>query len=279
MLRGFYTAASGMLTQQRRTELLTNNMSNANTTGYKADQTSVRSFPEMLISNIGGKTIPTENKFSMSQLSQVGGLSTGVYVQEANPLFTQGTLEETQLNTDISLADENLPIIEETGRQGSVFFTVQDGEGDVRYTRNGNFTLDGKGYLTTPAGHYVLNENNERIQLDSDRFTVTENGVILEGNVQTARLGIGYSDDPSSQLMKDGEGLYKAVNDGDLPNAYAAADIGFSTKQGFLEGSNVDQSRTMTEMMSAYRSFEASQKVLQAYDKSLDKAVNEVGRL
>ncbi|MFY0783748.1 flagellar hook-basal body protein [Peribacillus simplex] len=279
MLRGFYTAASGMLTQQRRTELLTNNMSNANTTGYKADQTSVRSFPEMLISNIGGKTIPTENKFSMSQLSQVGGLSTGVYVQEANPLFTQGTLEETQLITDISLADENLPIIEETGRQGSVFFTVQDGEGDVRYTRNGNFTLDGQGYLTTPAGHYVLNENNERIQLDSDRFTVTENGVILEGNVQTARMGIGYSDDPSSQLMKDGEGLYKAVNDGDLPNAYAAADIGFSTKQGFLEGSNVDQSRTMTEMMSAYRSFEASQKVLQAYDKSLDKAVNEVGRL
>ncbi|WP_375090731.1 flagellar hook-basal body protein [Peribacillus sp. RS7] len=279
MLRGFYTAASGMLTQQRRTELLTNNMSNANTTGYKADQTSVRSFPEMLISNIGGKTIPTENKFSMSQLSQVGGLSTGVYVQEANPLFTQGTLEETQLNTDISLADENLPINEETGRQGSVFFTVQDGEGDVRYTRNGNFTLDGQGYLTTPAGHYVLNENNERIQLDSDRFTVTENGVILEGNVQTARMGIGYSDDPSSQLMKDGEGLYKAVNDGKLPNAYAAADIGFSTKQGFLEGSNVDQSRTMTEMMSAYRSFEASQKVLQAYDKSLDKAVNEVGRL
>lgn len=279
MLRGFYTAASGMLTQQRLTELLTNNMSNANTTGYKADQTSVRSFPEMLISNIGGKTNPTENKFSMSQLSQVGGLSTGVYVQEANPLFTQGTLEETQLNTDISLADENLPIIEETGRQGSVFFTVQDGEGDVRYTRNGNFTLDGQGYLTTPAGHYVLNEKNERIQLDSDRFTVTENGVILEGNVQTARMGIGYSDDPSSQLMKDGEGLYKAVNDGDLPNAYAAADIGFSTKQGFLEGSNVDQSRTMTEMMSAYRSFEASQKVLQAYDKSLDKAVNEVGRL
>ncbi|WP_347877894.1 flagellar basal body protein [Peribacillus frigoritolerans] len=54
MLRGFYTAASGMLAQQRRTELLTNNMSNSNTTGYKADQLSVRSFPEMLISSMGG---------------------------------------------------------------------------------------------------------------------------------------------------------------------------------------------------------------------------------
>ncbi|TKH08555.1 flagellar hook-basal body protein [Peribacillus simplex] len=279
MLRGFYTAASGMLTQQRRTELLTNNMSNVNTTGYKADQMSVRSFPEMLISNIGGKTVPTENKLSMTNLPQVGGLSTGVYVQEANPLFTQGALEETQLNTDISLVDGNLPINEETGRQGSVFFTVQDGDGAIRYTRNGSFTLDGQGYLTTASGHYVLNENNEKIKLDSDQFTVAENGVILEGNVQTARMGIGYSDDPSLQLMKDGEGLYKSVNDGDLPSAYAAADVGFSTKQGFLEGSNVDQSRTMTEMMSAYRSFEANQKVLQAYDKSLDKAVNEVGRL
>lgn len=279
MLRGFYTAASGMLTQQRRTELLTNNMSNANTTGYKADQMSVRSFPEMLLSNIGGKTVPTENKLTMTNLSQVGGLSTGVYVQEANPLFTQGTLEETQLNTDISLVDENMPINEETGRQGSVFFTVQDGDGAIRYTRNGSFTLDGQGYLTTPSGHYVLNENNEKIKLDSDQFTVAENGVILDGNVQTALIGIGYSDDPSLQLMKDGEGLYKAVNDGGLPSAYAAADVGFSTKQGFLEGSNVDQSRTMTEMMSAYRSFETNQKVLQAYDKSLDKAVNEVGRL
>ncbi|MCM3672537.1 hypothetical protein M3699_01275 [Peribacillus simplex] len=119
----------------------------------------------------------------MSNLSQVGGLSTGVYVQDANPL-----LEETQLNTDISLVDENLPINEETGRQGSVFFTVQDGDGAIRYTRNGSFTLDGQGYLTTSSGHYVLNENNERIKLDSDQFTVAENGVILEGNVQTARI-------------------------------------------------------------------------------------------
>ncbi|WP_285767905.1 flagellar hook-basal body protein [Peribacillus sp. SI8-4] len=278
MLRGFYTAASGMIAQQRRTELLTNNMSNANTTGYKADQTSVRSFSEMLISNMGGKTIPTENKLGIPEISKVGGLSTGVYVQEANPSFTQGTLEETGLNTDLALADESLPANDD-GRRGSVLFTVQDGDGGLRYTRNGSFTLDGQGYLTTPSGLYVLSDKNERIKLESDRFTVTGDGAILEGNVQTARLGIGYSNDPSSQLMKDGEGLYKAVNDEGLPSAYAAAGGGFSAKQGFLEGSNVDQSRTMTEMMSAYRSFESSQKVLQAYDKSLDKAVNEVGRI
>ena len=278
MLRGFYTAASGMLTQQRRTEMLTNNISNANTTGFKADQTSVRSFPEMLLGNLQRNAMPTENNLSVPKLSQVGSLSTGVYVQEASPLFTQGTLEETELSTDIALADENLPINEETGRAGSVLYTVQDKDGQMRYTRDGSFTLDGQGYLTNSKGYYVLDENNERIQLENDRFTVTEKGMILEGNNQAARLGIGYADDPTKQLVKDGEGLYRAV-DNELPNAYAAEGLTFSTKQGFLEGSNVDQSRTMTEMMSAYRSFEANQKVLQAYDKSLDKAVNEVGKL
>lgn len=278
MLRGFYTAASGMLTQQRRTEMLTNNISNANTTGFKADQTSVRSFPEMLLGNMQRNAMPTENNLSVPKLSQVGSLSTGVYVQEASPLFTQGTFEETELSTDIALADENLPINEETGRAGSVLFTVQDKDGQMRYTRDGSFTLDGQGYLTNSKGYYVLDENNERIQLENDRFTVTEKGMILEGNDQVARLGIGYADDPTKQLVKDGEGLYRAV-DNELPNAYAADGLSFSTKQGFLEGSNVDQSRTMTEMMSAYRSFEANQKVLQAYDKSLDKAVNEVGKL
>ncbi|MGE7660231.1 flagellar hook-basal body protein [Peribacillus sp. NPDC097264] len=278
MLRGFYTAASGMLTQQRRTEMLTNNISNANTTGFKADQTSVRSFPEMLLGNMQRNAIPTENNLSVPKLSQVGSLSTGVYVQEASPLFTQGTLEETELSTDIALADENLPINEETGKAGSVLYTVQDKDGQMRYTRDGSFTLDGQGYLTNSKGYYVLDENHERIQLENDRFTVTEKGMIFEGNNQAARLGIGYADDPTKQLVKDGEGLYRAV-DNELPNAYAAEGLTFSTKQGFLEGSNVDQSRTMTEMMSAYRSFEANQKVLQAYDKSLDKAVNEVGKL
>ena len=62
MFKGFYTAASGMIAQQRRTEMLTNNMANANTPGYKADQSSVRSFPEMLLSRLDYETIPVDEK-------------------------------------------------------------------------------------------------------------------------------------------------------------------------------------------------------------------------
>lgn len=77
MFRGFYTAASGMLAQQRRTEVLTNNMANANTPGFKADQTSLRSFPEMLLKRMGQQTVPTENGLNFPFNNEVGRLTTG----------------------------------------------------------------------------------------------------------------------------------------------------------------------------------------------------------
>lgn len=277
MLKGFYTAASGMIAQQRRTEMLTNNMSNANTPGYKADQSSVRSFPKMLLSRANYATIPVEKQLQWGSLTPIGGLSTGVYVQETNPLFSQGDIKQTDIKTDIALVNGNLPINRQTGLPGSVFFTVQNDNGQVRYTRNGNFTLDGQGFLTTPNGNYVLDVNNQRIQLESDQFVVSDNGTILQNNAEVARLGIAYSNDPSGQMVKEGNGLFRAQ--GRLANAYNQNNVGFTLKQGYIEGSNVDEGQTMTEMLATYRSFEANQKVLQAYDQSMNKAVNDVGKI
>jgi flagellar basal-body rod protein FlgF len=124
---------------------------------------------------------------------------------------------------------------------------------------------------------YVLDQQGNRIQLRSDQFSVNEDGVIMEGTEETARLGIGYAQDPMS-MVKEGDGLFRSEA-GALANAYNTNGIQFKMQQGFLEQSNVDASQTMTEMMTAYRSFEANQKVLQAYDTSLQKTVNEVGRI
>ena len=88
---------------------------------------------------------------------------------------------------------------------------------------------------------------------------------------------MAYSDNPSAQLIKEGDGLFRA--EAGLANAYNENNISFALKQGYLEGSNVDEGQTMTEMLATYRSFEANQKVLQAYDQSMGKAVNEVGKL
>ena len=105
MLRGFYTAASGMLTQQRKTEMLANNMANVNTPGFKSDQSAIRAFPEMLLQRMEpgrGVSAPVSRT--------IGSLNTGVYMQEAILEFRQGDLKETELNTDIALLDVNLPI-------------------------------------------------------------------------------------------------------------------------------------------------------------------------
>lgn len=275
MFRGFYTVASGMIAQQRKTEILTNNMANANTPGFKAEQSSIRSFPEMLMSNTNSTYIPSEHGFSLNGRSEVGAISTGVYLQETLPSFIQGQLQETQLPTDVALINGRLPIDEETGISSAVFFTLENESGTELYTKNGNFALDAAGFLVNPSGFYVLDSGGERIQLQNDDFEVTNNGMVLENNDVVATLGISFAERPDT-LMKVENGLF-ATEDGE--NLEAAAGATYSMQQGFLEGSNVDTAKTMTDMLTAYRAFEANQKVLQAYDRSMEKTVNEVGRV
>ncbi|RTR32963.1 flagellar hook-basal body protein [Robertmurraya yapensis] len=277
MFKGFYTVASGMLAQQRKTEMLTNNMANANTPGFKAEQSSMRAFPEMLLKSYETKQIPTEKGMSLTSGQIVGSINTGVYMQEAMPNFIQGALQDTGQKTDLALIDSLMPTNED-GIKGTVFFTVQNAAGDTRYTRNGDFTLDGQGYLTTGSGYYVLDREGDRIQLSSDQFAVDGNGYLQGAAGENANLGIAFSANPY-QMVKEGNGLYRTADGVELGDARAAAGVDFNLQQGFLEGSNVDTGRTMTDMLTAYRAFEANQKVLQAYDKSMEKAANEVGRI
>ncbi|MFO1444327.1 flagellar hook-basal body protein [Bacillus sp. Bva_UNVM-123] len=272
MFRGFYTVASGMLAQQRRTEMLTNNMSNVNTPGFKADQTSLRAFPEMLLQRFDKQKIPTEKGLNLPFNKQIGSLSKGVYMQEAMPFFKQGDIKETGLDTDVALIDIALP------ENAYFFYTIEGTNGNTQYTRNGNFSLDWKGFLTTASGLYVLSDTGNRIQLSSDQFTIDENGVVVGEGGETARIGIGFSENANS-LIKLGDGLYRTEDGNALANAYNVENALFKLQQGHIERSNVDAGRTMTEMLSAYRAFEANQKVLQAYDRSMDKAANEIGRI
>lgn len=272
MLRGFYTAASGMIAQQRRQEIVSNNIANVNTPGYKADQATLRSFPEMLIHLIEDKKSPTMNEFKLRKKAPIGSMHTGVYTQESIPNFTQGMLRETGMFTDVALIDRTHP-----DENGQVFFTVRNADGDIRYTRNGNFTVDADGYLTTNEGFYVLDENGNEIQTDGLEFVITDEGYVQTA-VGEARLGIAYIADAHELVKEENDLLSPEQGDVALENAYAS-DADFTLRQGFLEGSNVDAGRSMTDMMQAYRNFEMNQRVLKAYDESMDKAVNQIGRL
>jgi flagellar basal-body rod protein FlgF len=277
LLRGFYTAASGMMAQQRRIEMLTNNIANANTPGYKSDQAALRAFPELLLSRLDKATVPTKTPRSFPLQPTIGSINTGVYMQELIPNFRQGDIKETGQPTDIALINGTLPVDAETGKEGTLFFVVQNENGDIRYTRNGNFTLNPQGFLTTNDGWYVLDENGQRIELPSTDFTVNADGTIVANNNRIARINIAFAANPNT-LVKEGNGLFRSKN-GVLPSALGNPNITYTLKQGFLERANVDLNRAMTEMLSAYRAFEANQKIVQAYDRSMDKAVNEIGRL
>ncbi|KOS60788.1 flagellar hook-basal body protein [Lysinibacillus agricola] len=277
MFKGFYTVATGMIAQQRRTELLTNNLSNANTPGFKADQSTIRSFPDMLMSSVGKTNASAKEQAGSQYMSQVGALNTGIYMQETLPNYIQGQIYSTDFTTDMALIDGNLPQNED-GTAGSIFFRLAHPDGGEAYTRNGNFTLDGQGYLVNPEGLYVLSDRGQRIQLQNDDFRLDENGAIYVNNQQVARVGVSFATNPN-MLRKQDNGLIRTENGENLPTAYGANGVSFTLRQNYLEGSNVDSSRTMTDLMTAYRAFEANQKVLQAYDRSMEKAVNEIGKV
>ncbi len=278
MFRGFYTVGSGMIAQQRRTELLTNNLSNAKTPGFKEDQSTIRSFPDMLMSRLDRTNIPTENGFQMKTLSKIGDVGTGVYMQETLPNFAPGSLLQTNNPTDIALHTSYMEADPETGQQGALLFRLENENGEEIYTRNGNFAIDPDGYLTSASGEYVLDSDGQRIYIVDTDFEVSEDGYfITTGGTQLMKLGVAYVND-TNRLVKAGNGLFTDP-DGIAQNADTVnLDITYNIQQGFLENSNVDMGETMTDLMTAYRVFEANSKVLQAYDRSMEKAV-ELGRV
>lgn len=278
MFRGLYTATSGMLANNRKQQILTNNLANANTPGYKQDLSVSRSFPEQLI-----KVMNVENVQQPKQ-QEIGSLNTGVYVQEGIPLFLQGGLKETGNYTDVALIDEVLPVNPETQQKGSLLFAVALDNGEIRYTRNGQLHVGTDGLLKTSDGSNVLDSNLQTIPIQSEDFTIEENGqIILNNGTSNQQLWIGYTENPE-QFVKEGNSLMRwegnaAAAPQFVENVALLNNTASFVKQGFIEQSNVDLTQTMTDMISTYRSFESNQKVIQAYDRSMDKSVNEIGRV
>jgi flagellar basal-body rod protein FlgF len=200
MDRGLYIAASGMLAEQIRQDQIANDLANASTPGYKADRTSQRSFNDLLLANSAtGQT--------------VGPQSTAVQVDRIVTDFTGRPLRETGEALDFGIS-------------GDGFFAVQTEQG-VRYTRNGQFTLDTQGRLVTASGAPVLGPNNQPITANAD------------GTAAGAASG--------------------------------------TVQSGMLESSGADPARSMVDMISSMRAFEAGQKVIQTIDETLGKAATQVG--
>lgn len=267
MWRGLYTAATGMITETKRTDTIANNLANANTTGYKRDEAVTMDFEPMLIRRINDLSqspdVTSFKGFSLMQKEPVvGELGLGSRVAEIATDHAQGSLQTTGNHLDMAI-------------QGEGYFMVQTPQG-VRYTRDGNFYRTGNGRLVTVNGQEVLDRRGRAITIppESASFQVSPSGNISADNVPVAQLGLVTFEGGDAVMRKQGNNLYYVVDENLRPRQASG-----SIQQGCLERSNTEIVSEMVNLIANYRSYEANSKAVVSQDTLLDKSVNEVGRL
>ncbi|WP_426349156.1 flagellar hook-basal body complex protein [Alloiococcus sp. CFN-8] len=252
MIRGLYTAVSGLITQQSKQEVVTNNIANVNTIGFKSDKIVAESFKEVLIQNYDGSSRGGKRQ-------ELGGLSLGSRIDETITSFTQGTIEDTDNERDFAII-------------GRGFFTVER-DGNRFFSRDGSFNVDNQGFLVSSTGDRVLGVNSSSneitpIYVGNSNITLSNNNIYIDNNLSYSFFTVDF--DSYDNLEKIGDNLYSG--DGSFR-------ANCEVKQNALEKSNVNVVNEMLEMMTVMRNFESNQKVVQIIDETLSKAANEVGRI
>lgn len=292
MIRGLYTAAAGMVTQQRKHDTATQNIANLNTTGYKQVDTVSHAFPDVLISAM-----------SQGTATPVGRINTGVFAEQSISQYLQGDLIESGKSMDFALSTDLQVVDPTTGEnisfdgsgkyvspEGEVtyrpqaFFTVQDNDGNNLYTRNGDFSINAAtGEVLSSGGFKVLDANGNPLVLtgSQDDLKVDGQGNLINpetGLLTGTRIGVSVVTKPQ-ELVRDGNGVFHADDIDAAGIRYTNATDNMQVRQGYLESSNVDPTQVTVDLNAAYRAYEANQKVIQFYDSTLQKAANEIGRI
>lgn len=264
MVKGLYNAWTGMINEQNRLDILSNNLANADTNGYKKEGVTSKSFADEMAVRINDSSAYGLNR-------QLGEISMGVHIGETYTDYSQGNYKITDNATDFALDGAGFFAIEYTDKEGNT---------SVKYSRDGAFTINTAGYLVTKDGDYVLNRAGamsgtagSRIRLDPNSpVMVDEMGNIFQNGQQVADLGIVDFED-YNYLAKFGENLYDLAEGGVRIESEAKVD------QGCIEASNVNVVSEMVNMITITRAYQAGQKVINAVDETLDKAVNQVGKV
>lgn len=257
MVRGLYTAYTGMVNQQKRLDTITNNLANAATTGYKREGATARAFNEYL-------TIKANDQTTGYITQNIGQMSLGVKIGENYTDYSQGSFRNTENTYDVALEGNGF---------FSISFTNKSGEQSIMYTRDGEFTIDSEGALRTKDGDYVQGEGGDiYVPVNATQVAITSTGEIYaDGELVDTLQVVDFED--YNYLKKYGENMYQTV-DGATEIESAAL-----VHQGYLEASNINVVNEMVEMITISRAYESSQKAVQTADSMIEKAVNEVGRI
>ena len=258
MVKGLYTAYSGMINEQHRMDTLSNNMANVTTNGYKKEGTTSQSFDDVLAVKIKDSTVGYRNR------TIEGYMQPGVKIGENYTDWSAGSFKITDNTYDIAIGGDGFFAIE---------FTNKQGETQTMYTRDGQFTLNNAGFLVNSNGDYVLDENSKRIQLNTALDAAIDKlGNITQDNRVVAKIGLTDFAD-YDYLQKYGENYYTLLQGAEKIKANG------EMYSGYLETSNVNVVTEMVDLITISRQYESNQKIIQTIDNTLDKAVNQIGKV
>lgn len=253
MITGLYMSTAGASVQQAKTEVISNNLANLQSPGFKRDLMHAK----QRLTEAVEMNVPRSKRDPLYD-SNTGGL----LLSKTTTLHDEGPIMHTGNRYDIAL-------------QGDGFLKVLGPDNEIMYTRAGNLDLDSGGFLTTAGGKFrVLDERNAPINLSqATSFNVDLDGTIRDRDQNAvAKLGVVAFDD-TRYLKKAGHNLYRRFD--------GAGEKEFDglIKQQFLEQANVNMVQEMVNLIGALRAYQSNMSSLQNQDQTLGMAVSTVGRV
>lgn len=298
-MSGLYTGSMGMISNMNKLTLVSNNIANSETNGYKADIATFKSFEETF------KDIDRNGKHE-----RIGGYKDQVYMDDTYTNFKEGSFQITNQQYDLALHD--------SAEKNSVSFFVVSKNNEVYLTRNGNFQLDAQRRLSTPNGALVLDDKNNPITIPQGvSFSIKEDGVIVNaGNgKEMGKMNIkSVNKEDLPFVEKTSGGLFKVMTFQDIQENFKDVnsllkefdhnetlkkmfgskekitnifnnrkvdilkDFNGQVNQFTLESSNIDMSTEMIALMDAQKGVNASQKVMTTMDGIMEKEANDISK-
>ncbi|MFP4502059.1 MAG: flagellar hook-basal body protein [Candidatus Hydrogenedentota bacterium] len=249
MIAGLYSAANGLVALHESQAATANNIANAATNGFKRTQPVQQGFYEVF-----SNTMRQPGAFDMERAP--GG---GVKVAETYASMRAGPLHTTGNPLDVGL-------------EGPGFIAV-DTAGGERFTRDGAFSIDGDGELATAAGHKVQNVGGGHLDVRGGIVIIGADGTVHVDGVPAGQIRMLEFENPQG-LRQEGDNLYRAPEPVLDASARAA---NTRTLQSQLEGSNVNLSQEMTNLMLGMRAYEANQRSVRAADETISQLIEKVG--
>ncbi|EJR48439.1 flagellar hook-basal body protein [Bacillus cereus VD102] len=257
-MNGLYIGSMGTMNYMQRINVHSNNVANAQTTGFKAE-------------NMTSKVFDVQDTYRRGDgaVTNIGSVDYAVVPAATHVNLVQGNIQMTNSATDFFLDD---------GANGTTSFFVTSKNDETFLTRDGSFTLNSDRYLQTTSGAFVMGENNERIRIpEGAKVAVQADGTLYDAVTQNniARLQTKTVDaEANSRLMQRENKSFTLAegNIADLPNGTGLV------KNHMLENSNVDMTKEMADLMTDQRMISASQRVMTSFDKIYEKEANEILR-